>query len=697
MSQDLRFIDPAFTCEVVLTGVIRALYDAAKPQFERLEGVRSLGLIAHTERVAKHTRHQHVVGLMRIFNKLCQQPNTRGLPKQFLWSFWCRLCFAQTGHAALSYDSEKAVMLACHLDTGFKDKLRDLLRPVITSLAACGMCKRPCDVAMKGNVEAEAWFEDLINKNRWQQLHLWVASLKLLQHPKLLGILGQQTFSKDNTIGFFQAEALKMLVAPGCAWDTPVRRLSRLDFIPRDLAFAGTVGITLDVDALVAAANSEHPDWKLLGSLSNYMSENIYENLPQQAASVLFQRALAALLLKGKVSLEQLFGMDPATALDDDQLRDIVAKTPAGKQVFDDTVRESWQVWPVQTLIDTKSLPCEIEREITGHAKGHLERHVAAKVSCFKLSARNTLALAMSHRSLAEKPDAKAFVKLCRSVLLKQLPKINAEALADALYEGLVESKCRHGLEAAVSKLARLGLPVESLKKSAELVNARATKGSAADGEMRIQVGGFSYTMPGDPQEFQVNAMHAAISGDDGVRKNLGMSLEDASETLWNELLRWQSLYFGLNPAKTLTALLDSAQSALAKLVAVRGQAADAALEVYTLLEALKHPAESVSFRIALPNLILLREDKNKENEYDVVSVILKEDKHVEVWVWGVTTEQNLTKKRQEDLGKIEKLKDILGNRWEDDVRTVTCYVHRDGNDICLDIGGKKTKRPITP
>ena len=79
-----------------------------------------------------------------------------------------------------------------------------------------------------------------------------------------------------------------------------------------------------------------------------------------------------------------------------------------------------------------------------------------------------------------------------------------------------------------------------------------------------------------------------------------------------------------------------------------------------------------------------------------MVSVILKEDKHVEVWVWGVTTEQNLAKKREEDLGKIEKLKDTLGNRWGDDVRSVTCYVHKDGNDICLDIDGKKTKRPIT-
>src|SRR5438874_5969141 len=147
MAQDIRFIDPAFTCEVILTGTARALYEAAKPQFDRLEGIRSLGLMAQIHKVAKHTRHQHLVGLMRIFNKLCQQPSKKGLPKEFLWSFWCRLCFAQTGHAALSYDSEKAVLLACHLDTTFKDKLRTLLQPVNGAIAPCPKCiSRPCPV-----------------------------------------------------------------------------------------------------------------------------------------------------------------------------------------------------------------------------------------------------------------------------------------------------------------------------------------------------------------------------------------------------------------------------------------------------------------------------------------------------------------------------------------------------------------------
>jgi len=79
-----------------------------------------------------------------------------------------------------------------------------------------------------------------------------------------------------------------------------------------------------------------------------------------------------------------------------------------------------------------------------------------------------------------------------------------------------------------------------------------------------------------------------------------------------------------------------------------------------------------------------------------VVSVALKGDKDVEVWVWGVTTAADLGPKRTDDLGKIQKLKDLLGGRWETDVRVVTCYVHREGNNICLEIDGVQTRRAIT-
>ncbi len=696
MARELRFTDPAFRCEVVLSGTAMALYEAAQPQFERLKEIKSLGLTAHVREVAMHTRHQHLVGLMRIFNKLCQQPKEKGLPKAFLWSFWCRLCFAQTGHAAMSYDAEKAVLLACQLDSSFKATLRALVQPVIDNLAACPKCTRmSCQVRTKGTADANVWFDDLVALNRWRQLYLWIAALKLLQEPRLLPILSRQVVGTNNKLGFSEPEAFKMLVAPGCEWARPVRNLSRLDFTVRDLAFAGTIGIQMDVDNLVAAANETHPDWKLLGSLNTYMSDTLYESLSAQTASILLQRALADLLIKRKVSLEALFGIDLSAALSDDNLRELIRRRPAGREVFDSETRNAWRAWTISTYIDPQRMPCELEKEITGHNQSHLTRHTSSRATCFKLRQGHTLAIAIRHQSLADRPEARAFVKLCRSVLKHQYPNLAPQQLTSALFDGLVDRHCEHGMSDAVERLSELAIQLTTLKKAADVVNSRASSKSSGAGNFSFMIGGYEYPFRGDPQELQINTMHAALSGSDEVRNNLGLSTQHAAAVLWNELVTWQSIYFGLNPTKKVASMAGEAQKLLERRVIAAGTGAEADLELYTMLEALQYPAEGVSFRIALPNLKLIKEDGTTENEYDVVSVALKGDKDVEVWVWGVTTEQNLGPKRTADFGKIQKLKDLLGGRWGADVRVVTCYVHRDGNDICLEIDGVQTRRTV--
>jgi hypothetical protein len=693
MAQELHFIDPAFRCEVVLSGTAKALYDAAEPQFDRLKGIRSLGLGAHLHEVARHTRHEHAIGLMRIFNKLCQQPKEKGLPKAFLWSFWPRLCFVQTGHAAMSYDSEKAVLLACHLHSGFKARLRSLLQPAIDKVAACQTCTRQCTVRDKDKNEADQWFEEMISRNQWRRLHLWIAALKLVQEAKVLQILAGQQASQGNLLGFSEAEAFKMLVAPKCTWERPLRNLIRLDYIVRDLAFAGTLGVQLDVDSLVAAANTDHPDWGLLARLDNYMSETLYESLEAQTASVLFQRVLAAMLIKRKVSLEMLFGIESDQALSDDELCAMMRKTVAGSKVLDPVGRRSWRAWRINTFIEPSLSPCDVERKITGYRKGYLSQHSSTRATCFKMRQNHWLALAISHQSLADRPAAKFFVKLCRSVLKNQYPQLTPDHLTDALFEGLLNRRCSHGLDAVVQTLSKLSVQHDALRKAADVVNKRASGRVKPSGAFSYKIGDYEYPAHGDPWNLQVNVMHAALSGGDSVREKLDVTVEDAAGILWSELLRWQTEYFGLRSSKKVLDLLTKAQEVLAKRVIQGTDTAASDLELYTLLEALRHPDAGVSFRIALPNLKLIKGDDQPENEYDVVSVSLKEDKHVEVWAWGVTTEANLDAKRTADLGKIQKLRDLLGSRWGDEVRVVTCYVHKEGADVVLDIDGRQSRR----
>lgn len=304
------------------------------------------------------------------------------------------------------------------------------------------------------------------------------------------------------------------------------------------------------MDNLIAAADEYHPDWKLLGSLSNYMLDTLYETLPAQTTSVLFQRSLAAFLIRDKITIEMLFGLDLDQALDDDKLRIKLKKSPAGLEAFDYNRRRSWRAWVIDTYIDKNILPCDVERSITGHNRKYLTSHTVSHTICFKLQKNHNLAIAISHDSLASRPHAANFVKLCRSVLNKQYPKLVPEQLTNALFDGLINRRCQDGLESVTDRLSKLPVDRPILQSAADVANRLACNGSETLSDIGFKIGEYEYPFHGNPHEIQINMMHAALSGDDSVRENLDLSIEEAAKLLWKELTLWQTVYFGANPTK---------------------------------------------------------------------------------------------------------------------------------------------------
>jgi hypothetical protein len=696
--EELHFPDPAFRCEVILSGAAKVLYETAKPQFERLKNLKSLGLVANIRDTAIHNRHQHAIGMMRIFNKLCQQPKKKGLPKEFLWSFWSRLCFGQTGHAALGYESEKAVLLACHVDSAFKEQLRELFQPVISRIKPCEKCGyKKCPHYRSSLTDGNEWFEDLIQNNKWRRLHLWITALKLVQDPKILSILNGQKIGEKNELGFSEPESIKMMIAPNCMYNLAHENLTRLDSVVRDLTFAGTLGITLDSDNLISSANVDHQDWELLKMLNQYLTDTLYETVEAQTHSILFQRTLAKFLINHKISLNQIFGFDLNDCYDDDSLKRAICSIKAGRDLFETGVYESWTTWPIHTYVDPNRMPSDIEKEIIGPTKKILTHHNSLKATCLKFEEKNTLALSIRHRSLVDRPDAKTFVTLCQSLQSKQYPNLIPDHLINALFEGLIDRNCENSLSDAICRLAKIEVSDTTLKNAAEYVNRISSSGSSSSGPgaVCIRIGEFDYPAQGSQYNTIINVMHAAIHGDKKVREILGLELETASKILWNQLFEWQSTFFCRRTDTKIISLINEIQDKLAKNVILRVGESQKDLELYTFLEALKQPTDSTTFRIVLPNLKLKKDDGNDENEYDVVSIILKNNKDVEVWVWGVTIEQNIDEKRTSDILKIQKLKDLLGNRWGEDIRVVICYVHKDKNTIVCDIDGRQDRRNI--
>ncbi|MEN6343014.1 MAG: hypothetical protein ABFC89_10720 [Methanospirillum sp.] len=694
MAKERLFIDPAFTCEVMLSGTALRLYEAVGYDFERLNQLKSLGLTSHISDFAFHHRHQHLIGLMRIFNKLCQQPKRKGLPKEFLWSFWCRLCYGQTGHAALSYDSEKAVLLACQVSPSFKEQFMQFLSPVTDKLATCEVCGKKCTAKDADRTTGMLWLEELVTKNHWYKIHFWVAALKLIRNGDVLRILNGQN-TGDNSLKFSEVEAFKILTAPKCMWQPAMERLSLLDFVVRDLAYAGTLGIRVDIDGLVAAADSDHKDWGLIYNLARYLQNNLYEKEQGQVISVLYQRLLADLLINGRITLDALFGMGQ-NPLDDPGLIKIIKKTQVGKDIDDASLRSAWQTWVIKIPHKDGQLPFEIEAAINGNEMGDFTGTKRTLVTCICLHQNNSIGLALCHKDLDTRPPAQAYVRLIERLSRIHGPRLQQNQIEKALCQGLINRKCENDLQGAIAHLAAFEYPLNLLREVADIFKDAWESASSVDMDLALRIGSREIPFRNDPDIFEIYLIIEYLRMADSDRPTrLGLTRLGVAVLIWQRLLNYQGLFFSHRPKRQIIALLDCAQAFLAREVVNGGPQAARDLELYSLLEALKHPRNAISFRMALPNVKIIGEDQNIQNEYDILSVVLKNRRKVEVWLWGVTTEENIGRKRLDDRRKMGILRDTLGERWRGDIKTVENYIHTNGSDILCDIDGIQTRRRI--
>ncbi len=691
--KELKFTDPAFTCQVVLRKQSKALYEAAQSQFGRLKDIANLGLIAYINETATHTKHHHLVGLLRIFEKLLQQPKALGLPKDFLWSFWVRLCFGQTGHAAFAYDAEKAVLLACHIDKEFHKKVRLFLNPVINKLQPCSKCELDEDCKKISNDRGGELLDGMIKKNKWRRLYLWVAALKFTQARKIFSILSQQANGTGKgSPSFSEQEAYKMLICPQCKWNRIIKRLSRLDYVCRDLAYTGRLRVQFDIDNMVAYVNSDdYEDWNLLEQLDEYLIDTTYANNNMQAFSAIFQRALANLLINDRIDLGQLFGIDPRKYYSDEGLKSIIVKYKLGRELFNEELREGWITWNISTSLDKDKTPYEIESSLRGMKRTYLSTPSNTKIICYKAIQPNKLHLGIKYNRNNDRPEAKGILKIIRSILKKQYPLLDSEKLINILVEAVCGVKIEHNLPKIIECLAPLSSKhLSEIKKVANIVIKKYSS-DKANTPISIRVGDIDYPLPSSHVGFRANMMHAAIYAPEEMRKKMKINLKAASEILLSELLLGQPIYFS-HISKSVKNLITLMQNDLITLIKQNKNVASN-LEYYAFLEALKYPSEKISFRFVLPNLILFKDDGKMENEYDVISIFLKSDKEVELWIWGVSSSQDISIKQKEDYGKIQILRNKIGNRWGGEIKVVTNYIYCNNQELILDIDGRQERR----
>lgn len=691
MKNELRFTDPAFSCEVLIRGVHTALYQAAVYQFECLKNIRNLGLIGHFEDTGVHTKHHHLIGLMRLFEKLLLQPEGYGLPKEFLWSFWPRVCYRQTGHAAFGYDAEKAVLLACHVDRSCRQRFVEFLQPVVDEAAEC--IERVSTEEKKAVISK--WLDRLVEENHWQRVCNWIAAKKMIQNQYLRGILEDQTYNRSsNKPGFSWSKAILILIDPESKWNDAMRRLARLDYVVRDLHLTGRIGVTLDVDRLIANVNqADDPDWLLVKHLNSYLERTLYESVEHQTESAIFRRTMASLLISRKVNLTELFGTDVGNYLSDEAVVRLFHSRKQGKELFNDEIRYAWQTWRINGTVQEGIAPLKLERRLSGRRQGNaiLTDPSNKRIIVYQLRQPNSIALSIRFRDASDRPSPSDFFHACKRFEDELFPLYQVSDLHRTLVEGLCGCRVINGLYVASKLLSQVNVGDTSiLSKAAKFVVGHGSKHGSETENAVIVKAGVEQSLD---KALPLRIMQTVFSSSEDKRVHLGMNLENAQQILWLYIMQWQNRFFRKPPAKPIQNLLEATQKTLHQRIIADEESKGTDLELYILLESLLHPLESVRFRLSLLNTTLLSADGQKENEYDVISFVLKPDNKVEFWIWGATTDEKFNKKRADDMQKIQKLKDKIGQRWSGEIRTPHAYVHVEKDQIKLEIDNRQETR----
>lgn len=702
MGSELSFIDTANSCEVHLKGYQRELYERYAPEFERLKDIRSLGVMALKKDISKHTRHDHLIGMYRIYDKLSRVEVGDGLPNQLLGSFWVNLCFRQTGHAALSYDAESAVMIACKLDSQFAIRVEQMLKPVFDSISVCNVCKKPfCEAKKADSSTAQSWFKELLDSGDGSRIHRWIAALKYLRSTK-----SKPAFTVDKNTGLKPAprdETIKMLVAPNCAFDKAIANLNRLDYIPRDLAFAGTVKTSFDVDRLVQLPDREHRDWQLLRNLVSYMSTFVYHTPESLSVSVPLQTYLAHMLLNDELTLEELFGLNGQT-LTDDELLAKVASRKAGRLVHDAIHTRNLATWRVSVGSDTLEIEPRSGVVISSLQKRALKQFSKDRIISFRCHDGSRY-VTNWYEDKSNRPHALAVLKAFKAIdPIKGSPQA-AFSVARSVFEALFGERVTAKTRDAVKHLTKLDIPPELLQKAMKQVYTIHTKSEANGVNAEIKFGNSIYALPTSQRSHLLLLAHHHYSASREDRNAVRFTSQQAAELLWTEVLLFPSKYQIPRIHSSFASLIRCAKTMLRDRALANASSSSKDMEVLSLLLAHEQAASSGRYVFVSMGLSLIGSNDQPQNEIDAAALFVPQrprrkssgkrnhqNHYVGVQLWEATIagKNQLAEKKKTDRSKMEAIRQKLTARWDSEISVEMNSLYIQNQRLYIDNGSQQ-------
>lgn len=300
-----EYVDPLYGIYRVDEPIASKLgHPALQNQIERLERIKSLGLIFRFFPAGNHTKWEHYLGMY------CVASNVRdGLNKQDRDDLQWLCLLRGLGHLPCTHVSASAIFLAITLSGEFSKRLRNLLRP---TMRLCRRCETR-DLCL--DQPERAIFEN----HQYRALRGALSAHKLTHLPTEVDMGHRESLARG-------------LMCPADKLYRLCDAISRYDYMQRDLYHTGLATFNMGYDEAFKAlhdgieALEASPPMRLLDELYDYLVDSLYLRPDVVCYESLLSKRLAAKLCSGEIDLDELVEYDDASLMR--KLGETVGRSP---------------------------------------------------------------------------------------------------------------------------------------------------------------------------------------------------------------------------------------------------------------------------------------------------------------------------------------------------------------------------------
>ena len=292
---DIEYIDPLYGIYKIDKPFVSGLNHAAiRSQIERLQNIKSLGLIFHFFPAGNHTKWEHYLGMYAVARNVKYGLN-KPEREELQW-----LClFRGLGHLPCTYVSASAVFMAIKLSTDFERRLRDLLRPIINRI--CRGCKDREYCLDKPEVA-------IFKNHDYAALRGALSAYKLAQIPREINMGDRDSLARG-------------CVCPNSKLYRICDAISNYDYMQRDLYHTGLAKFSMSYDEAFRTLNDgvdtleASPPMRLLNALYDYLIDSLYLRPDIACCESLLAKLLTAKLCDEEINLSELIEYDDTSLM----------------------------------------------------------------------------------------------------------------------------------------------------------------------------------------------------------------------------------------------------------------------------------------------------------------------------------------------------------------------------------------------